>query len=165
VVSGIFEMRIISKSVRETLNLGKEVAKNLKAGDIVCLFGELGSGKTVLTKGIALGLGINQERIVSPTFVLMRQYAAVNNIPFYHFDFYRLKACEDILVLDYEEYFYGEGITVIEWPERLKYLMPRDYLKVELSVKGEKSRSMEITAKGAYCLERNAFKIKPGLKN
>lgn len=140
-------MRIVSRSIVDTLNLGRKVAKNLKEGDIVCLFGELGSGKTVLAKGIASGLGINKDKIISPTFVLMRQYAGRGNMPFYHFDFYRLKAYNDILVLGYEEYFYGRGITVIEWPERLEYLMPQEYLKIELSFRDKNSRSIEITKK------------------
>ncbi len=140
-------MRIVSRSIRDTLNLGRKVAKSLKEGDIVCLFGELGSGKTVLAKGIASGLGINKDKIISPTFVLMRQYAARGNMPFYHFDFYRLKAYNDILVLGYEEYFYGRGITVIEWPERLEYLMPQVYLKIALSFKDKNSRAIEITKK------------------
>ncbi len=78
----------------------------------------------------------------------MRQVRARENVSLNHFDFYRLGDCGDILSLGYEEYFYGSGITVIEWPDRLKYLLPEEYIKVALSVKGKDSRLIEITACG-----------------
>lgn len=140
-------MRLISVSVRQTLNIGRLLSRQLKQGDIVCLAGELGSGKTILTKGIAWGLGIGIQEIVSPTFVLLRQYTK-GRLPLYHFDFYRLDSAVDILGLGYEEYFYDDGITVIEWPDRLKYLTPRDYLLIELAVRGNKKRSFEFRAFG-----------------
>ena len=136
-------MQLISKSVAQTLHIGRTIAKNLQKGDIVCLFGELGSGKTVLVKGIASGLGINKNRIISPTFVLIRELRTKDNVPFYHFDFYRLKTSGDILILGYEEYFYNEGITVIEWADRLGYLLPEEYLKITLKVKATKRRRIE----------------------
>ncbi len=140
-------MKIISKSVKDTLKIGKTIAQNLRKGDIICLFGELGSGKTVLTKGIASGLGVKRSRIISPSFVLIRQYSAAR-IPLYHFDLYRLKKIEDVLALGYEEYFYGEGVTVIEWSERLKCLLPKEYLKIKLYVKSDSRRSLEFSASG-----------------
>jgi len=117
-------MKVISKSVKETINIGKSLARKLKKGDIICLFGELGSGKTVLTKGIACGLKIPKEEVISPTFVLIRQYQK-GDLPIYHFDLYRLKSPDDIALLGYEEYFYDQGVSVIEWPDRLKYLRLR----------------------------------------
>ena len=140
-------MELSSRSVRDTLNIGRLIAKMLKPADVICLSGELGSGKTVLAKGIAWGLGIKTNEIVSPTFVLLRQYPDAR-IPFYHFDLYRLKSPEDILGLGYEEYLYGDGVTVIEWPDRLKYLIPQDYLNIELIIKGEKKRSLKFKASG-----------------
>ena len=136
-------MKIISKSVNDTINIGKVIAKNLRKADIVCLFGELGSGKTILTKGIASGLGIKRRKVSSPSFVLLRQYSTAK-IPLYHFDLYRLKTIEDILALGYEEYFYDDGITVVEWADRLGYLLPREYLKIILEVRGENKRKIEI---------------------
>lgn len=136
-------MQLKSKSVTQTLYIGKTIAKNLQKGDIVCLFGELGSGKTVLVKGIASGLGINKNKIISPTFVLMRELQTKDSIPFYHFDFYRLKTCGDILILGYEEYFYNEGITVIEWADRLRYLLPQEYLKITLKAQAARKRRIE----------------------
>jgi tRNA threonylcarbamoyladenosine biosynthesis protein TsaE len=142
-------MKIISGSVRETLAIGRHLASNLRRGDIVCLSGQLGSGKTVLAKGIAAGLGIKTARIISPTFVLLREYPGAR-IPLYHFDFYRLTTASDIALLGYEEYFYGDGVTVIEWPDRLKRLMPREYLKVSLSILGPSRRRLEMKAVGGF---------------
>lgn len=133
-------MKIVSKSISKTLKIGRIIAKNLQKGDIICLFGELGSGKTVLTKGIAEGLGIKKNKIISPTFVLIREHKA--GVPFYHFDLYRLKSPKEILVLGYEEYFYDDGITVVEWADRLRYLLPKECLKIELGIKTARQRRL-----------------------
>ena len=138
---------IISRSVTDTLNIGKAIARHARSGDIVCLLGDLGSGKTVLAKGIAGGLGINKNKIISPTFVLIRQYQE-GRLPLYHFDLYRLKDDHDILGLGYEEYLDGRGLVVIEWADRLKYLLPKEYLGVQLLVKGQRRRSMKFQALG-----------------
>jgi len=142
-------MKIISKSVNETINIGKVIARNLQKGDIVCLFGELGSGKTVLIKGLAWGLGIERRKVISPSFVLIRRYSTAK-IPLYHFDLYRLKRIEEILALGYEEYFYDDGITVVEWADRLKYLLPKEYLKIKLSIKSDSQRLLHIDAFGKH---------------
>ena len=135
-------MKIISKSVNETINIGKRIAKKLKGGDIVCLFGAFGTGKTVLTKGIAQGLGMKRNQIVSPSFVLIRQLKG--KMPLYHFDLYRLERPQDILGLGYEEYLYDDAVTVIEWADRLKYLLPKEYLKITLKAGAETIRQIEI---------------------
>lgn len=135
-------MEITSKSVKDTLNLGKKIAKNLQRGDIICLFGQLGSGKTVLTKGIACGLGIERRLVNSPSFVLIREYAN-SRLPLFHFDLYRLTAAHDIAMLGYEEYFYNDGLAVIEWADRLKYLLPKEYLGIELFVKSPSQRLLK----------------------
>lgn len=140
-------MKIISQSIKDTLDFGGIVAGELRKGDIICLFGQLGSGKTVLTKGIAEGLGIKKNMIISPTFVLIRQYSQ-GKLPLYHFDLYRLDGSKDILGLGVEEYFYDEGITVIEWADRLGYLIPREYLKINLSIKSKSQRLFEFSAFG-----------------
>ncbi len=141
-------MKIISNSVNETLRVGRKIAKYLQKGDIVCLFGQLGAGKTVLTKGIASGLGIDKDKIISPTFVLVKQQTTRHNLSFYHFDFYRINSPEDIFALGYEEYFYGNGISVIEWPARLSYLLPTEFLKVELSLISDSRREFRFSAFG-----------------
>jgi tRNA threonylcarbamoyladenosine biosynthesis protein TsaE len=141
-------MKIISGSVKETISIGKSLALSLQKGDIVCLFGDLGSGKTVLTKGISSGLGVKPGKILSPTFVLLRRYGG--KVPVYHFDLYRLNDPKDILGIGYEEYFFDEGISVIEWADRLGYYMPKEFLKIKLEISGEKRRTLKFTATGRH---------------
>lgn len=140
-------MNFNSHSIKDTLYIGKSISKGLKVGDIVCLFGELGSGKTVLTKGIASGLGIEPDKVISPTFILLRRHLN-GRLPLNHFDLYRLKSMNDILNLGYEEYFYGDGATVIEWADRLKGITPNEFLKVEILHRGLSQREIKIVAFG-----------------
>jgi tRNA threonylcarbamoyladenosine biosynthesis protein TsaE len=139
-------MEIISESVLKTQDIGKFIARNLNKWDIVCLFGSLGSGKTVLTKGISSGFGVDKRDVTSPTFVLIRQYQG--SLPIYHFDLYRLGCPEDILELGYEEYLFDEGISIIEWADRLGSLLPEEFLKVELRFAGDEKRRLKITGQG-----------------
>jgi len=140
-------MKLISGSINDTVKIGKAISGLLGKGNIVCLFGQLGSGKTVLAKGIACGLGIRAKDIISPTFVIIRQYCQAK-FPMYHFDLYRLNNEEEILSLGYEEYFYGEGVSVIEWADKLKGLLPQEYLRVDLKVKGQNKRAIDIMPYG-----------------
>lgn len=140
-------MNLISKSVRDTLSIGRKLSRHLKPGDIICLFGELGSGKTVFTKGVARGLGISENKITSPTFVLIRQYED-SRLPLYHFDLYRLKELKDIAYLGYQDYLYGQGVSVVEWADRLGRMLPREYLKIVLSVKGKSCRLLRFSGSG-----------------
>ncbi len=139
-------MDIISKSVNTTIKIGRAIAGSLQRGDIICLSGQLGAGKTVLTKGIACGLGVDMRRVTSPTFVLIRQYNG--KMPLYHFDLYRLKEATDMFALGYEEYFYNEGVSVVEWPDRLGCLMPGELLKVEISFRQENQRKLKFLPVG-----------------
>lgn len=139
-------MKLISKSPGDTLKIGRMIAKTLRPGDIICLLGDLGSGKTVLTKGIASGLGIKVEEVISPTFVIIREYQG--KLPLYHFDLYRIEDCKDILSLGYDEYFFDAGVTVVEWAERLNPLMPKDYLEVKLMHRPKNERLLKFSAKG-----------------
>lgn len=140
-------MEIVSHSVSATIKIGRIIAKYLNQGDIICLFGQLGTGKTVLTKGIAQGLAVKRDRIISPSFALLRQHRQAR-LPLYHFDFYRLNSPQDIAGLGYEEYLYDKGVTIIEWADRLGYLLPREYLKIKLSIKGDKQRLLQFSAFG-----------------
>ena len=137
------QIEILSNSYNKTLKLGKKFSAQLKPGDIVCLFGDLGSGKTTLVKGIAQGLGIAPDVVNSPTFVLLNIYEG--KLPLYHFDLYRLEDVQEILALGYEEYFYGDGITIVEWAERLRHLLPEKYLRVELFHRGEEKRLIKVS--------------------
>ena len=154
-------MKIISKSVNDTIKLGKIIAKNLEPQDIICLFGQLGTGKTVLTKGIASGLGIERKKVISPSFVLIREHSQ-GRLPLYHFDLYRLKSPADILGLGYEEYLYAEGVTVIEWADRLGCLMPKEFLRIELFLNSKMHRIIKFTAVGKRYKE--LLKTPPFLK-
>ena len=138
-------MKIISKSVEETIDFGAKFAKRLKKGDCVALIGDLGAGKTVFTKGIARGLGVkNIQYVNSPTFVIIKEYKA--RCPLYHFDLYRLDRHSGFDDMNYEEYFYGDGVTVIEWADKIRELLPKKYIEVKLLVVDENKRRIEITA-------------------
>lgn len=139
-------MEKISRSVNHTLKIGQVIAKNLSGGEIILLFGSLGAGKTVLAKGIACGLGINKDEVVSPTFVLLRLHQGKKSLQ--HFDFYRLNDPENIFALGLEEYLCSDAVTLIEWPQRLKFLLPKEFLKIKLFVKAKNKRLLNFTAKG-----------------
>ncbi len=139
-------MEKLSTSVNQTLKIGRSLARNLAGGEIILLSGSLGTGKTVLAKGIAQGLGINKNNVISPTFVLLRVHKGRH--PLQHFDLYRLRSIEDIFALGYEEYFYSEAVTIIEWPERLKFLLPKEFLKIKLLSKSKNKRLLKFSAKG-----------------
>ncbi|MBN2830837.1 MAG: tRNA (adenosine(37)-N6)-threonylcarbamoyltransferase complex ATPase subunit type 1 TsaE [Candidatus Omnitrophica bacterium] len=140
-------MQIISRSVSDTAKIGRVIAKYLVPKDIICLSGELGSGKTVLTKGIAQGLKIDAFDVTSSSFVIIRRHLT-GRLPFFHFDLYRLKDTRDIPALGYEEYFYGEGVSVIEWPQKLGCFIPKECLTIELSYAGEFKRKLRFRAEG-----------------
>ncbi|MCM8790966.1 MAG: tRNA (adenosine(37)-N6)-threonylcarbamoyltransferase complex ATPase subunit type 1 TsaE [Candidatus Omnitrophica bacterium] len=134
---------MISKSVKDTIEAGAALARTLKKGDVVALIGDLGSGKTVFTKGIAKGLGVKNPRYVnSPTFVIIKEY--IGRLPLYHFDLYRPDKTSVLDAESYEEYFYSDGVTVIEWADKIRELLPAKYIEVRLSVVGENKRKIEI---------------------
>lgn len=141
-------MWIKSSSPRQTFNLGKKLARYLKPKDVLCLYGPLGAGKTVFVKGVASGLGIKESEVNSPAFVLINEYKG--KIPLYHIDLYRLGNLEEILTTGYEDYFYKEGIIVIEWAQRLdnSYLMPSRYLKIKIEVVNKNTRKISFLAIG-----------------
>jgi len=139
-------MEKLSSSVNQTLKLGKKIAGNLKGGEIILLSGSLGAGKTVLAKGIAGGLGIDENNVLSPTFVLLRVYQGKHLLQ--HFDLYRIKSADDIFILGYQEYLYSDAVTLIEWPQRLKFLLPKEFLKIKLRIKAKNQRHLKFTAKG-----------------
>ncbi len=115
----------------ETKVLGEKIGRKLRGNEVIALIGELGAGKTCLTQGLALGLGINpREYVSSPSFTLINEYQG--RLPLYHIDLFRLKGREEMEELGYEEYCYGQGITVIEWAEKAEPLLPEEYLRIEL---------------------------------
>ena len=115
----------------ETKALGRALARELDPGDVLALYGDLGAGKTVLTKGIGRALGVSEDRINSPTFTLLNEYASAG-IPLYHFDAYRIESPEEFFDLGYEDYFFGEGICVVEWADKVEQLLPDSAIRLRL---------------------------------
>ncbi len=112
-----------SYSPEQTYEIGKEIGEKAKEGEVYSLVGDLGVGKTVFTKGFAEGLGIDED-ITSPTFTLVNEYEQ-GRLPFYHFDVYRIEDISEIEDIGYEEYFYGHGVTLVEWANKIKSLLPK----------------------------------------
>jgi tRNA threonylcarbamoyladenosine biosynthesis protein TsaE len=136
--------KFITQSPQETIQKASDFAKELKAGDIVLLEGELGAGKTTFVKGLAKGLKAKMDKVVSPTFVLMNVYKG--RIPIYHFDLYRLERPEEIASLNIDEYLGAEGVAVIEWPKRLGDQMPQNTYLIELKHKNELEREICVSS-------------------
>lgn len=141
-------LSVLSTSTEQTQRLGERLARHLCKGDILCLEGELGSGKTTLIKGIANGLKIAPAKVNSPTFVLMNAYEG--RLPLYHFDLYRLEGAREISSIGYEEFLHGDGVAVVEWADRLGELAPKEYLRIELAHQGENARLIKLSAAGAH---------------
>lgn len=132
------------KNEEETANFGLDLGKHLQKGDIVALIGDLGTGKTALTKAIARGLGIT-ETITSPTFTIVQEYTS-GRLPLYHFDVYRIQEPEELYELGYEEYFFGEGVCVIEWADLIEELLPDETKVIRLEYgSGESERIYQCT--------------------
>lgn len=130
----------ISRSVKETEEIAKTFAKSVTPGDIVCLFGDLGAGKTNFTRGFVQAFGIPVEQVDSPTFTIINEYDG--EIPVYHMDFYRIEHHTEALEIGIEEYLYGDGICIIEWPERILEVLPEDVIRVEIETLEENSRKI-----------------------
>lgn len=133
---------IVSDSPARTKKLGKDFSNKLKPGDIVCLNGELGSGKTTFVQGLAEGFGI-KDFVRSPSFTIINEYKS-KNIKLYHIDLYRLGS-NDIDSIGLEEYLYGGGVCVMEWAERIKGFNLESFWDIHISWKSEKERKLEIT--------------------
>ena len=127
----------------ETQALGEKLGKTLKPGDIIALIGDLGTGKTCLTQGIARGVGIAPGEVVSsPSYILINEYNG--KIPIYHVDLYRLETAAEITDLGLSEYIEGDGICIIEWAERITDGLPDTYIKIYITWEDENTRSIKI---------------------
>lgn len=122
--------RIETFSEEETFALGEKIGKEAHPGQVYTLLGDLGVGKTVFTKGVARGLGI-QESVNSPTFTILQVYED-GRIPFYHFDVYRIGDVEEMEEIGYEDYFYGDGICFIEWANLIEEIIPKDRIQITI---------------------------------
>ncbi len=138
---GLFKDKIITVSPEETRKLGEKLAESFSPGSVVALFGSLGSGKTCLTQGICSGLGV-KDFVVSPSFVLINEYQGKFRV--YHIDLFRLEKLSEIVNLGYEEYFYGDGICIVEWAEKAFELLPEKRLEIHLKILSEKEREIRI---------------------
>jgi tRNA threonylcarbamoyladenosine biosynthesis protein TsaE len=140
-----------SSSVEKTIWLGQELGEQLNEGDVIALIGDLGGGKTWFTKGIARGLGIDADSIVSPTFTIVNEYHGTH--PLYHIDLYRLTSKADIVDLGLEEYLTGRGIAVIEWADRWPDELPEETIHVELRLIHEHTRELRFSGSHPRSLE------------
>lgn len=123
-------------SPEETFAFGEELGKNARPGQVYTLIGDLGVGKTVLTQGIAKGLGID-EAICSPTFTIVQEYHT-GRMPFYHFDVYRIGCVEEMDEIGFDDYVYGEGLTMIEWADLIEEILPDHFWQIMIEKDLEK---------------------------
>lgn len=119
-----------SNSEKETFELGVKTGCNAEPGDVYTLIGDLGVGKTVFTKGLARGLGI-EEPVSSPTFTIVQVYED-GRLPFYHFDVYRIGDIEEMEEIGYEDCIYGQGVTLIEWADLIREILPEKYVQITI---------------------------------
>lgn len=135
-----------SGSPEETLSIGETIARNLIPGDILCLHGDLGAGKTHLVKGISRGFGIPEHLVNSPTFTLIHEYTGT--IPVYHFDLYRVKDASELRDIGVQDYLYGDGVCVVEWPEIMENDLPDNTVHVTIEKIDQSTRRLTISASG-----------------
>ncbi|HWT26494.1 MAG TPA: tRNA (adenosine(37)-N6)-threonylcarbamoyltransferase complex ATPase subunit type 1 TsaE [Mobilitalea sp.] len=138
-------MKIESFSTQDTYQIGFRMGQNAKKGEVYCLNGDLGVGKTVFTQGFAKGLGIS-DNVNSPTFTIVQEYEGTG-LPFYHFDVYRIGDMEEMEEIGYEDYFYGNGVCLIEWASMIEELLPKEIISVTIKKdlqKGFDYREIEI---------------------
>ena len=140
--------RIMSESSEQTEKIAYDMAAFLEPGDVVCLGGDLGAGKTVFAKGLVKALGV-EGYVTSPTFTIVNEYSG--RYPIYHFDVYRINDVDEMFEIGFEEYIYGEGISIIEWADNIREILPPSRLRIDIKKdlqKGENYREIEIRKVG-----------------
>lgn len=143
----LFQVEVLSSHEDDTIKLGKWIGEHLNPGNVVALMGPLGSGKTILAKGMTSGLGFKGNYpVTSPSYVVINYYPGI--IPIYHMDLYRIKNAEELEDLGYEEYFYGDGALIVEWADRFLPYFPPERIQIEIRVLGEQSREFKIKGMG-----------------
>ncbi len=151
---------LCTHSAAETKALGEALAGQLLPGDVLLLRGDLGAGKSELTRGIARGLGI-QGHVPSPSFTILQVYED-GRLPLYHFDWYRIADAQELYELSVDEYLYGGGVSVIEWPDMGLEVLPETYLSITLSATGETGRALSFApAGGFHPLDYTELEAKP----
>lgn len=142
-------MDFIVNSIEKTMEIGRQLGEKCNAGDIFCLIGDLGTGKTHFTKGLADGLGVT-DYITSPTFTIVNEYES-GRLKLYHFDVYRVNDPDEIYAIGFDEYIFSDGVSIIEWANYIEELIPEEYIKVtleKLPEKGEEFRKIIIESYG-----------------
>ncbi|MDO5554822.1 MAG: tRNA (adenosine(37)-N6)-threonylcarbamoyltransferase complex ATPase subunit type 1 TsaE [Planctomycetia bacterium] len=142
------EWTFLARNEQETERLGAALARLLPGGTVVAMTGTLGAGKTRLVRAVAEASGVPRETVASPTFVLVREYKGSR--PIFHFDTYRIKDEDEFLELGPEEYFYSEGLSFVEWAERMAPLLPNDRLDLLVSIQDDGSRLFQLKTKGNF---------------
>jgi len=132
----------------ETRALGEALAAQLKAGDVILLRGDLGAGKSELARGIARGLGVHGH-VPSPSFTILQVYED-GRLPLYHFDWYRIGSAEELYELSLDEYLYGDGVAVVEWPGMAEEAVPQTHLRITIRAMGEDSRQFSVEPVGGF---------------
>ena len=139
---------MITHSPMETRAFGARLARSLRAGDVLLLEGDLGAGKSELTRGIAAGLGID-DPVPSPSFTILNVYET-GRLPLYHFDWYRLREAEELFELGMDEYLGGDGVAVVEWPSRCPEAVPPTCLVIRLTALDEDIREITLKPEGGF---------------
>lgn len=139
---------IRTEGPEETRAFGTLLANRLQAGDVLLLTGDLGAGKSELTRGIAKGLGVT-ETVTSPTFTILNVYES-GKIPLYHFDWYRLQDSDELYDMGMDEYLGGDGIAVVEWPERCEDAIPEKHLMIRIDTIDENTRKITLQPQGGF---------------
>lgn len=134
---------IITRSVEETMDLGKKMADRLKSGDVISLSGPLGAGKTCFIKGLAMGLGINVNDVRSPSFTLVNEL--YGRLPLYHFDLYRMKSINELYEIGWDDYLMRDGVTVVEWGEKAENMLPHESILIEIAIISDETRRISIS--------------------
>ena len=137
------ELHIISHSAEQTSALATRLADSFKPGDVLILSGPLGAGKSVFVRGMARGMGIDQNLVTSPTFTFVNEYRAEK--PLYHFDLYRMERSSELVEIGWDDYLSRRGVVVVEWGEKAGGMLPSRYYKVVFGIVDEQQRSIDIS--------------------
>ena len=141
-------MKLESRSVEQTHQIGQALSRQLQPNDVLLLLGDMGAGKSELTRGIARGLGVTCP-VASPSFTILNVYDE-GKIPLYHFDWYRLNSAEELYEMGMDEYLGGDGVAVVEWPSRCPEAVPEKYLEVRIDPVDDCAREIVLTPRGGF---------------
>lgn len=139
---------MMTKGPAGTRELGKRLSAELRPGDVLMMYGDLGAGKSELTRGIAEGLGVT-ETVTSPSFTILNVYDS-GSVPLYHFDWYRLESAEELYEMGMDEYLGGDGIAAVEWPTQCPDAIPEDHLRIEITPVDEETREIRWKSQGRF---------------